>query len=163
MLELATSVFICGAGTDSGRKRLAEAFGLDGGLTRALERIGKPTAGGAAMAAVFKTKEGPLKRHLVHTLSPLLLWAFSSQAEDTVLRNALYERFEPSEVLRVLSDRHPGGIKREVERRRALIKEGAAPSADGRGVVGDILRELAAELQKAPGAQTGRRGMFGNF
>lgn len=74
------------------------------------------------------------------TLSPTELWAFSTTAEDVVIRNALYERFGPVEARRRLAARYPGGsAKPEVERRRNQRLDVSEDAAD---VVREILQEL---------------------
>jgi intracellular multiplication protein IcmB len=160
MLDLATSVFLLGCGTQEGARILSRVFGLEGALKEDLLKIGKPSKNGAEMIAVFKTANGEVKTRLVSALSPELLWAFSSGAEDVFLRNALKEKFPLLDVLKTLAAEHPYGIKGELERRR-LREEGggdpdflkeAPPEKDGArftGLLQGIVRELSEKLENA--------------
>jgi intracellular multiplication protein IcmB len=94
------------------------------------------------MLAIFKTKNGTSKLPLINTLSPEILWAFSTTAEDMALREALYRYHDTESVLKFLSERFPGGIKREAERRARLM------GATGKSVMEVIISELEAELAK---------------
>jgi intracellular multiplication protein IcmB len=144
-LDLATSVFLPGAGSASGLERVARAFGLDGGFSAALARIGKPGPDGAGFGALFKTSAGPSAQLLKSTLSPELLWAFSTTAEDAHVRSALYARFGVERTLGYLSRRWPAGLKAEVERRKAMEEDSGNPGT-GRGAVPDLIDELASAM-----------------
>jgi intracellular multiplication protein IcmB len=145
-LDLATSVFLPGAGSASGLDRLAGAFGLEDAFRDALSRVGKPGPDGAGFGALFKTAGGPSRRMLVNTLPPELLWAFSTTAEDAHARSALYSRFGVDRTLAHLARRWPGGLKSEVERRRAAEEDWQRP-ASGRGHVPDLIDEIAAAME----------------
>jgi intracellular multiplication protein IcmB len=141
ILELSTSVFILGAGTQESARELSATFGLSESLTHALTRIGKPQADGASMLAIFKTQDGSSKVALKNTLSPLLLWAFSTTTEDAAAREALYRLADAQTVLRFLAGRYPNGLKAEKER-RARNLEGEAEC----GVMAEFIRELERDL-----------------
>jgi intracellular multiplication protein IcmB len=151
IMELATAVFLLGAGTFEGAKQLSATFGLEGSLKEALSGIGKPGPDGAEMIAIFKTRGGASRQLLVNTLSPELLWAFSTTTEDVALRNALYQRYGTEKALKVLSEKYPGGVKREVERRKSRIKAGDPANATGKGVLGELVEELSLFLEKGGG------------
>ena len=58
------------------------------------------------------------------TIGGQSLWAFSTTTEDVTIRNHLYQRLGPSEALRRLARRFPGGsAKAEVERRRRQVED----------------------------------------
>jgi intracellular multiplication protein IcmB len=141
IVELATSVFLLGSGTEQGRRELAQLFGLDSHLETALERLGKPTAAGAELIALFRAAGGTTKHLLTNTVPPALLWAFSTTSEDMTVRNSLYERFGVTRTLKVLSERHPYGLKAEVERLRLLKKMGRSLEKPA-----DVLIELTESL-----------------
>jgi intracellular multiplication protein IcmB len=110
-------------------------------LLVSLERLTKPSSKGAEFIGVFKTKNGVMKELLTSTLSPELLWAFSSTTEDVELRSRLYLRFGVAATLRVLAKKYPGGIKSELERRKLMTDENNLPKEDH-------MEEIAHELEK---------------
>ncbi|MDR1312784.1 MAG: hypothetical protein LBQ12_03595 [Deltaproteobacteria bacterium] len=148
-LDLATSVFLPGAGSASGLGRLAEAFGMGRGFAEALSRIGKPGPDGAGFAALYKVSGGKAAQLLKSTLPPELLWAFSTTAEDAHVRSALYSRYGVERTLAHLSRRWPGGVKAELERRKALEEDGEGKSS-GRGALPDLVDELASAMDAEP-------------
>ncbi|MDR2387837.1 MAG: type IV secretion protein IcmB, partial [Deltaproteobacteria bacterium] len=142
ILELATSIFLLGSGTQKGRSELTQIFGLNEALSQALERLGKPSALGADLIALFRTAQGTSQQILTNTVSPELLWAFSSTAEDMAVREALYQSHGVEKSLSLLGQLYPGGLKSEVERRknRRRLDNPYAKSLD-------VLTELIDELR----------------
>jgi intracellular multiplication protein IcmB len=116
IMELATSVFLLGSGTSRGREELTRIFGLNQTTARALERLGKPTGQGADLIALFRTAKGTSQQILTNTVSPALLWAFSTTSEDMTVRDALYDSHGVEKTLPLLAELFPGGVKTEVER-----------------------------------------------
>jgi intracellular multiplication protein IcmB len=145
ILELATSVFILGSGTGRGRAELTELFGLTPALSKALERLGKPSALGADLIALFRTAQGTSQQLLTNTVSPALLWAFGSTAEDMAVRDALYRAHGVERTLSILARLYPGGLKSEAERRKGL-RRFDNPYAKGGDVIDGIINELLARL-----------------
>lgn len=141
ILELATSVFILGSGTEAGRRGLVETFGLNETMEIILSRIGKPSVAGSELVAIFKTGRGVVQQSLMNTIGPVALWAFSSTTEDVTVRNALYGRFGVDRTLRVLARKWPGGVKEEAERRKASRRESQIDQ-----VKIDVLQEIINEL-----------------
>lgn len=88
------------------------------------------------MIGLFRTDEGNVLHRLTSTIGQQMLWAFSSTAEDTKVRNALYEVLGVEATLKLLSEHYPGGIKAEVERRRLQVTDES----------GDVLQDLIDEL-----------------
>jgi intracellular multiplication protein IcmB len=149
-LELATSVFLPGAGSAAGLARVAAAFGLGEDFAAALSRIGKPGPDGAGFGALFRTSAGPSRRILRNTLPPELLWAFSTTAEDAHVRAALYARFGVERTLGHLARRWPRGLKAECERRRAA-EEDAGREGAGRGAVPELIEEISLAMEGEAG------------
>jgi intracellular multiplication protein IcmB len=143
LLELATSVFLLGSGTKRGREELSALFGLHASMQAALERLGKPTAAGAVLAALFRTAQGTTQQLLTNTVPPALLWAFSTTSEDISVRDALYASYGVERTLSTLSRYYPSGLKAEVERRKA-----ARRLSDRHERVRDVTDELVAELSE---------------
>ena len=74
------------------------------------------------------------------------MWAFSTTTEDVSIRNNLYRRMEPSEALRRLAARFPGGsAKAEVERRRRLVADESNADDEITNVITELANELARE------------------
>jgi len=143
ILELATSIFILGSGTEAGRRGLVETFGLNETMEIILSRIGKPSAAGSELVGIFKTGRGVVQQSLMNTIGPVALWAFSSTTEDVTVRNALYNRFGIDRTLRLLGRKWPGGVKEEAERRKINRRE-----SDIDELKTDVLQEIINELSE---------------
>ena len=139
--ELATMVVILGAGTDKGIETLGKRFGLNGACKYALANLGKPGPAGANLIGLFRTGSGLSQQVLTLTIGGQSLWAFSTTTEDVTIRNTLYRHLPPSEALRRLAKRFPGGsAKSEVERRRRLVGDQADEAVVN--VTHEIVREI---------------------
>lgn len=146
---IATSYYIL-AGAPQEARHIAEILKLPPGSEAAIQALRPPGPAGAQMVSVFLTKEGQIVQRVVNTLGPMLLWSLSTTAEDRAVRDRLYAQVDPGRALRLLADRYPGGIKREVERRRGAmeIQTGGGNEED---VMDVIVRELVEESQKRHG------------
>lgn len=145
LLTLVTSVYVLGVGDLEEAEAVARRLGLNPLLAGQLTTLGKPGPRGANMVTQFRTAEGPITHVLTNTLSPSLVWAFSTTTEDVTIRTALYARLDVRHALTVMARRFPGGAKPEVERRRQLGKEGGEQPA--RDVIEEIVEELIAEAR----------------
>ena len=144
--ELATTVVILGSGTEKSINILTERFGLNGSCSHALGRLGKPTKAGSNLVALFRTGSGTSQLILSLTIGPQSLWAFSTTTEDVTIRNKLYLSLGPSEALRRLAARFPGGsAKPEVERRRRAVEDEQDSDEIVTNVVYDIIHEIEAQ------------------
>lgn len=144
--ELATTVVILGSGTEKSIENLAERFGLNGACRYALSRLGKPGKAGANLVALFRTGSGMSQLVLTLSIGPQSLWAFSTTTEDVAIRNNLYQRLGPSEALRRLANRFPGGsAKAEVERRRRQVTDQRDADDALVNVTQEIVHEIARE------------------
>jgi len=125
MIEFATSVFIMDAGPAQTIAKTVKIFGLTETAKVALRtRVHGPRQGGATFLAQFATKQGIMVQLLTLTLGPIELWAFSTTAEDAILRNSLYKHLGPAEARRFLALLFPNGsITKELTGRLAKIKE----------------------------------------
>jgi intracellular multiplication protein IcmB len=151
IMELATSVFILGSGTGHGRAELARLFALNPTMARALERLGKPSPQGADLVALFRTAQGTSQQVLTNTVSPAILWAFSTTAEDMAVRDALYESHGVEKTLDILSSLYPGGLKSEVESRKSS-RQASNPYARSNDIVAELISSLQARLDRELGA-----------
>jgi intracellular multiplication protein IcmB len=97
---------------------------------------------------MFRLKdEGTVRQKLILTLGPAEIWAFSTTAEDVVLRNRLYEEIGPRMTRQVLARRFPGGsAKAEIEARIAQMEEQG--QRIGENERGDVLGSLVEDLKK---------------
>lgn len=147
IVELATSVLVLGANTQKGVDKLVDWFSLNEQCKYAILRLGKPDQGGARMVARFRVanEEGSAQQILVLTLGSQAIWAFSSTAEDVALRDSLIQRIGLRETLHVLSKLYPGGIKKEVERRKHAVKD----NEFGRNV--DVIQRIEEEILEKTG------------
>lgn len=143
MVELATQIFIFGAGDEESLEVLKKRFGLSLIVTDLLRHLGKPGPKGAKMIAVLKTDAGKVTQELCNTLGPIPLWAFSSTSEDMSIRDDLYDLIDVEATLSCLAKIYPGGVKKEVERRRHAH---SFDSTEDRGK--DILKEIVNEIHK---------------
>ena len=108
--------------------------------------MGKPGKAGSNLVALFRTGSGMSQLVLSLTIGGQSLWAFSTTTEDVTIRNHLYQRLGPSEALRRLARRFPGGsAKAEVERRRRQVEDRSDSDDEVVNVILEIANELAEE------------------
>jgi len=144
IIELATTILIMGAGTEQNIADMTERFGLNGACSYALAHLGKPGPAGSNLVGLFRTGAGKSQLVLSLTIGGQALWAFSTTTEDVAIRNNLYKRMEPSEALRRLAARFPGGsAKSEVERRRMRGTDQSAADDVLVNVIQEIVNEIA--------------------
>ncbi len=110
MVEFATSIFIMDAGPEQSVRKTAQIFGLSQTAQHALRNyVHGPGKGGANFLAQFATKEGNYVQLLTSTLGPVELWAFTTTAEDSILRGKLYQQLGPHNARVVLARLFPSG------------------------------------------------------
>ncbi len=139
LLSLVTSVYVLGVGDVEEARMVAARLGLNSLLTEQLTALGKPGPRGANMICQFRTAEGAITHMLTNTLSPSLVWAFSTTTEDMTIRTALYDRLDVRRALQVLAARFAGSAKPEIERRRQLRKDSNVTGID---VIDELIMEL---------------------
>ncbi|WNV05879.1 hypothetical protein RP726_05565 [Candidatus Methylospira mobilis] len=138
IIELATSIYILGVGTDNMAANLKKRFGLNDAAVHALKHLGKPGKAGANLLAIFKTAQGQCVHKLTSTVGSRSLWAYSSTTEDVTVRNRLYKQLGVSATLERLAAAFPGGsLKEESERRKRQRGDDQADVLDG------LVQELA--------------------
>ena len=115
-------------------------------------RVHGPREGGGTFLAQFATKNGISVQLLTLTLGPIELWAFSTTAEDAMLRNQLYRHLGPGEARRFLALLFPNGsITNELtERLNELKEEGGLIEEENKssamdGLIEDILATYAKD------------------
>lgn len=166
MVDLATGVWVLGTAISDGAVQATQdTFGLtDTARWIIRHKLTGPKAGGAPALLVLGTVDGKYEQHLINTLGPLELWAFSTTAEDVAVRNRLYTRLGAAHARRLLGANFPGGSARnEIKRRIAdLSDKGKAEEANLGAVIDKIVEEMVAltkvrmedmEEPKKPSAQ----------
>jgi intracellular multiplication protein IcmB len=154
MVEFATSIFIMDAGPEQAIQKTTQIFGLSSTAQNSLRsRVHGPREGGATFLAQFATKYGMNTQLLTLTLGPIELWAFSTTAEDTNIRNKLYRKLNPAEARRVLAALFPSGTATKViEDRLATLKEkrGLIDEDMKLGVIDQLVADILEAYSKNP-------------
>ena len=146
MVDMATSIIICGVGNEREAANAASVFNISAtGRDIMARRLNGPSARGAPFLAVLYLKEGKHEHLLINTLGPNELWAFSTTSEDAALRNRLYETIGATEARRRLAKRFPNGsAKGEIERRLAIA--GERGEREGMEANDGVIDEIAKEI-----------------
>lgn len=153
MVEFATAIYIMDAGPAQTVEKTSKIFGLSDTAKMALRnRVHGPREGGGTFLVQYATKQGVNIQLLTLTLGPVELWAFSTTAEDAVIRNQLYRHLGPAEARRVLANLFPNGsVAKVVESRLAQIKaetgliEEDAKNSIMQALLSDILAAYAED------------------
>jgi len=149
MVNMATGIFIMGSGSAESAQRAKQVFGLSEAEYHDLVyRVRGPHQGrGPVFLALLKTKNVRSRASmlLTNSIGPAEMWAFSTTAEDAVVRNRLYRALGSREARTILAKAYPhGSIKDEIERRNKLKAREAA------GFSGEVdekaVDEIYAEL-----------------
>lgn len=133
MVDLATGVWVLGTAISDGAVDATQKrFGLTETARWIIRhKLTGPKASGAPALLVLGTTEGKYEQHLINTLGPIELWAFSTTSEDAAIRNKLYSRIGAQQARRLLAANYPGGSARnEIKRRIAMQSEKQGDSND---------------------------------
>lgn len=149
MRDLATGIFIMDSGSANDIKKLIEVFGMqDIAEKEALERgwVHGPSNGrpGVFMAK-FVTNDGSYTQLLSAHIGAMEMWALSTTAEDTVIRNKLYGLIGPAPARKLLANLFPKGIKKVVEARKENMVDTGSYTDDDSNIYDQLVREI---LQK---------------
>lgn len=109
IVDLATSIFILGGGSEEGIRDVSQAFALTETETKFVRNIAKPSEKGSSMLALHITSRGRVIQPAYLTLAPEEIWAYTTTAEDRRVRDMLYQRLEPGLARAVLAKRFPKG------------------------------------------------------
>ena len=148
MVDLATGVWILGSAiSDSAVQEAQARFSLSETAVWIMRnRLTGPRASGAPALLVLGTNEGRYEQHLINTLGPIELWAFSTSAEDVALRRRLYTRLGANQARQVLAGTFPGGSARDEIRRR--VDQYADQGNTKKAMASVVIEEIADELVK---------------
>lgn len=154
MIDFATAIYIMDAGPSQAVDKTTQIFGLSETAKTALRtRVHGPAQGGGTFLVQYSTKEGINVQLLTLTLGPIELWAFSTTAEDAMVRNSLYKHLGPGEARRVLSSLFPNGsIAKIIESRLALMKEegGLIEEEAKLGAIEQLVNDILEAYTKDP-------------
>ncbi|MDE1151374.1 MAG: type IV secretion protein IcmB [Micavibrio sp.] len=165
MVDLATGVWVLGTAISDGAvDATQQRFGLtDTARWIIRHKLTGPKASGAPALLILGTVDGKYEQHLINTLGPLELWAFSTTTEDVAIRSRLYTRLGAANARRLLGANFPGGSARNEIKRRVsdLSDKGKTEEASVGAVIEKICEELISltkvrveeiEIPKAPSA-----------
>ena len=148
MVDLATGIWVLGAAiSDSAVEAVQKRFGLtDTARWIMRHRLTGPKASGAPLLLVLGTTDGRCEQHLINTLGPVELWAFSTSVEDVIIRNKLYARLGATQARRLLAANFPGGAARSEIRRRvvSLSEKGDTDNSTITAVIEKIVEEMVS-------------------
>lgn len=148
ILEVASTLFVCNAGSESSIRYLDELYTLTENERAVIRNnLTGPSRHGAPFWGLFKTKDHhQVRQELLLTLGPTELWAFSTTSEDVALRSRLYSTIGPKMARKVLGARFPGGsAKGEIEARIVKMEEHGERMDDDSRV--NVVEDLANELK----------------
>ena len=152
MVDLATGVWVLGTAiSDQAVDNVKQRFGLSDTARNIIRyKLTGPKAGGAPFLLVLGTTEGRYEQHLLNTLGPIELWAFSTSSEDVAIRNRLYNQLGAGRARQMLAANFPGGSARSEIKRRvlALAEKGETRAAAISQVVEKIVEELVVASKK---------------
>lgn len=158
MIDFATAIYIMDAGPTQAVDKTCEIFGLSPTARHALiNRVHGPRAGGGTFLVQYATKLGLNTQLLTLTLGPIELWAFSTTAEDVIIRNHLYRHIGPVEARRFLALLFPGGSAgKELGRRiNELSQEKALLNVDEQqSIVMRLANDIINAYSKDPYSNT---------
>jgi intracellular multiplication protein IcmB len=149
IVEIVSSLIVCNAGSENSINYFDRMYGLSDAERYSIRNhLTGPSARGAPVWAMFRLKdEGTVRQRLILTLGPAEIWAFSTTAEDVVLRSRLYEEIGPRLTRQVLARRFPGGsAKSEIEARIAQMEEQG--QRVGENERGDVLGAMVEDLKR---------------
>ena len=147
MINLASSVWILGAGTDNDQiKKAVEIFNLnDTAEDMIRNELGPPTSKGATCLNITGTGSKRYEQLLYNTLGARELWALTTTPEDVSLRAELSKRVGPERAREILSKRYPkASAKAEIEQ---LKLERSALGDHLRATDEAVSAELADKLE----------------
>lgn len=129
--ELATNIYILGAGTSQNIAEISQTFDLSPAMQFNLKhKLRRPSRRGATFLGIFETKAGWMQQLLVSSRGPTFLWSTNSRGEDRALRNSLVKEIGSESALKLLAECFPGGdIEKEIEVRMLAYKESEEDSS----------------------------------
>lgn len=129
--------FILGAGTGTAAREIQSRFDLSDSEISALMR---ECTGPGKLFAMFKTEKGVLSQILYTKPGPVEMWAYSTSANDTAVRDALYTKLGTKRALQFLAKEFPGGSARPlIEKMRLQMGEDAPDDGITQAILSTLL------------------------
>lgn len=154
MIDFATAIYIMDAGPTQTVEKTCKIFGLSDTAKKALQtKVHGPRAGGGTFLVQYSTKLGLNTQLLTLTLGPIELWAFSTTAEDVLVRNQLYRHIGPMEARRYLALLFPNGSAvPELNKRLNLINQdkGLINAEEKDSVLSILIKDILNAYTKDP-------------
>lgn len=125
MLGMATGVFILSGGNNY--KKVTEQFNLNKTTSEIVKNhLNGPSSLGVPFVFNFTTKKGAYSQYLMSTISSIELWAFTTTAEDSTLKERLnIELNSPAKARRILAKEFPNGSAKDYIEK--LVEESGDP------------------------------------
>lgn len=154
MIDFATAIYIMDAGPAQSVEKTCKIFGLNDTAKHALiNRVHGPRQGGGTFLVQYATKNGINVQVLTLTLGPIELWAFSTTAEDVIVRNRLYRAIGPVEARRFLAILFPSGSAvKELNRRLNVssLEEGLVTTEKKDSVMDKMIHDILQSYANDP-------------
>jgi len=121
-IEVATNVFILGAGTAANIQKVADTFKLSDTMQKHLSgSLRKPSKAGSTLLALIDTDKGKFEHFLMSTQGPTFLWATNSTRDDAYVRDTLAMEIGEVEARSLLVSEYPAGnLDEEIEKRKRM-------------------------------------------
>lgn len=133
--------FILGCGNAAAGKELQKTFELtDSEINVIMQECTAP----GKMFGMFRTNRGMLSQLLYTKPSALEVWAFSTSAADTAIRDSLYQRLGVRNTLTFMAIEFPTGSARTFIDQ---MKQGMSDEADPGGVTQMLIRGLEPKIE----------------
>ncbi len=120
IVQLATNIWILGAGTKNNIDEIARKFKLSPSMIALLTNdMRKPAKKGATVIGIIDTERGVFEHHMLSTKGPIFLWAVNTNRDDSFVRDRLYELITEVEARKLLVELYPSGnLDEEITKRR---------------------------------------------
>lgn len=141
LVDNSYNFLILGVGSGESSRELQKTFDLSDSEVQAIVR--ECTAPGK-LFAIFRTSKGTLSQILHTRPGPVEKWAYSTNAADAPIRDALYEICGTKNTLRFLAKEFPTGSARPyIDGLRMSMSTGK----DGDGITAIVLQKLDSKLR----------------
>ena len=147
ILDVASTILIFDAPSESAAQLFSERFGLSGAELRMLRhQLTGPTEIGAPLFAIMRHKQGTVRQLLYLTLGAPELWALSTTPEDIALREQLLKSLTPPEARAALAARFPGGSAKSEFEKLAARRVEQGVEAEMSGILETLAKDTAARF-----------------
>lgn len=148
MISLASTIFIMGKFDQRDVDEICQRFGLSDTARYALIKSthGPRPGVGTTFLVNMVTKDFAERTSqlVTSTIGPIEYWAFSTTAEDRILRSMMYAKMGGIDARRMLATTYPFGIADEVKRRSEEVAESAFDDRVQQGIIDGIFDEIVA-------------------